>query len=327
MQNSQRFARIEPSNMPHLQPVFLALGLWLLLAAAAHGAEPTPSCSLWLISTRAAPHCGQLDDATQSLDYWRMDDDGCWSPSDAAAFHASHHPAAPTVVFLHGNRTDADEAIAKGCDVLGSIQSAADGRPLRRVVWSWPAERMCRRNRTDVHLKIALGDAESYYLAQWLDRIEPGARVSLVGHSLGPRIIAGALHLLAGGQLAGRSLAPETVRAWTEGRRNPVGLEWLAAAIDADDLTPGGCSDRALGLGDRALATQNGCDRVLRWYPRLCGAQALGFVGPCGLDRNRDVLHMLDVSCMVGKIHDYRRYDAVISALGLWPRYTFLESD
>ena len=74
--------------------------------------------------------------------------------------------------------------------------------------WSWPADRVCRHNRPDIQLKAAYCDAESYYLAAWLRGVQRDGKVSLVGHSFGPRIITGALHLLAGGQLAGQALPP-----------------------------------------------------------------------------------------------------------------------
>ena len=115
----------------------------------------------------------------------------------------------PTVVFIHGNRTDADEAVVKGWYAYESIQAETADRPFRYVIWSWPAERVCRRNKVDVQLKADYSDVESYYLAKWLDRLRPGVKVSLVGHSFGPRIITGALHLLAGGEVAGRNMSAE----------------------------------------------------------------------------------------------------------------------
>ena len=189
----------------------------LSLAVAVHAAETSPQ--VWLLSTRQAAHCGQLDDPAAAIRYWRMADDGSWTPAAAKDFHAGEDIKTPTVVFVHGNRTDADEAVEKGWYTYQSICAEADGRPFRYVIWSWPADRMFRHSRPDVQLKAEYCDAESYYLAAWLHGVRPDTKLSLVGHSFGPRIITGALHLLAGGELAGRTLATDTNRTATKPMR------------------------------------------------------------------------------------------------------------
>ena len=303
----------------------LAAVAWLCLASHAHAADA--SDQVWLISTRNAPHCGDLDATPQDFHYCRLDEDGQWLPADAATFQAADDATRPTVVFIHGNRTDAEEAVCKAWYVYESIRAETACRPFRYVIWSWPAERVYRRNSDDVRLKADYSDVESYYLAQWLDGLRPDVRVSLIGHSFGPRIIAGTLQLLAGGEVADRSLPESTVAEWVVGKRNPVRAVFLAAAIDADWLAPGGCHGLALPLFDRLLVTRNGCDRVLRWYPRLYGRggpQAMGFVGPCGVGGAENV-QVIDVSCTVGKMHDWRCYCSASNVRGQWLRYTFLE--
>jgi hypothetical protein len=305
--------------------LFLLLAILLGGASAAHADdEPHP---MWLISTRSAPRCGDLDAAPQELQYWRSDGRCRWIAADAQAFRTTDDTAVPTIVYIHGNRTDADEAVTKSRYTYEVIRAEAADRPFRYVIWSWPAERVCRRNNDDVRLKAAYSDVESYYLARWLDGLRPGVRISLIGHSFGPRIITGALHLLAGGAVADRSLPEGAVTAWTGGRRNPVRIVLLAAAIDANWLAPGGCHGLALSLVDHALITQNGRDRVLRSYPRLndhSGPQAMGFVGPCGVEQSKNVT-VVDVSSTVGKIHDWRCYCSAANVRALWPHYTFLD--
>ncbi len=230
----------------------------------------------------------------------------------------------PTVVTIHGNRTDADEAVEKGWYTYQSIRAHGD-RPLRYVIWSWPADRAFRRNRPDVRLKAARSDVEAWYLAQWLAQLRPGVRVSLIGHSFGPRIITGAMHLLAGGELAGRRLPAGTVAAWTAGKRNPIRAVLLAAALDVDWLAPGGCHERALSLIDQMLVTCNARDRVLRWYPRMYGRggpPAMGFVGPCGVEDAKNI-ELVDVTATVGRFHDYRCYYAAPDVSCRWAQYTF----
>ena len=167
---------------------------------------------------------------------------------------------------------------------------------------------------------------ESHYLARWLDRLKPDVPVSLVGHSFGPRVITGALHLLAGGQVAGESLPASTAAAWSGGKRNPVRAVLLAAAIDADALATGGSNGLALSLVEQMLITCNRCDWVLRRYPRLegCGPQAMGAVGPC-LNDGAEKVEVVDTSGAVGRIHDLRRYCAALNVCRQWAHYTFLD--
>ena len=222
-----------------------------------------------------------------------MGDDCDCQPADAQDFRAADDPATPTVVFIHGNNTDADEAVMKGWYVYESIRAQVGDKAFRFVIWSWPADRLHHvRNRRNTRFNAVQCDVESYYLAAWLGGLRPGVKVCLAGHSFGPRIITGALHLLAGGELACQTLPAETVAAWAGGKRNPVRAVLLAAAMDADWLAPGCCHGLALSLPDQVLITCNGCDRVLRWYPRLWGRhgpQAMGFVGPCGIGAAENV--------------------------------------
>ena len=305
------------------QRVSLILAI-LLAAAAVRAADTSPH--VWLLSTREAAHCGRLDDPAEAVRYWRLGDDCDWSPAEAKDFHAGE-PTGPTVVFVPGNHTDADDAVAKGWYVYQTICSQADGKPFRYVIWSWPADRVCRRIRPDVQLKAAYGDAESYYLAGWIHGVRPGAKVSLVGHSFGPRIITGALHLLAGGELAGRKLTADALAERNPAKRTAIRAVLLADADDVDSLAPCGRKGLALSSLDEALVTCNGCDRVLKWYPRMYGRggpEAIGFVGPCGIDDPKKIA-VVDVSAAVGKPHDYEGYCSALSMCGYWAHYTFLD--
>jgi hypothetical protein len=101
----------------------------------------------------------------------------------------------------------------------------------------------------------------------------------------------------------------------------------LAAAEDADALSPCGRNALALSLLDQGLVTCNGCDRVLKWYPRLDGhggPEAIGAIGPCCVsDAGR--LCLIDVSCEVGKHHDYSYYLSAPSVCSRLAFFTFLD--
>jgi hypothetical protein len=321
-----------PAYNLQTRPMNMAISirrLSLVLLAFAVGAVAQAADSprqVWLLSTRNASHSGTPSDAADAIRYWRLNDDCDWSPADAKTFQ-NDATAVPTVVFLHGNGTDANEAVAKGMYAYQSICSEVGDKPFRYVIWSWPADRMCRHFRSDAQLKAVYGDADSYYLACWLASLRPELKVSLVGHSFGPRVIAGALHMLAGGEIAGQKLPDSIVSDWTTKKRNPIRAVLLSAATDADSLAPNGRQGLALSLIDQVLITRNGCDTALRWYPKLygrSGPNAIGFVGPCGVG-DAEKLTVVDVSCTAGKTHDYRCYCSASNVRSQWARYTFLD--
>jgi hypothetical protein len=105
----------------------------------------------------------------------------------------------------------------------------------------------------------------------------------------------------------------------------------VAAAMESCALASDDPPRSPLSQVDRLLVTCNRRDSNLRFYPFLYGRrgpQALGFVGPSGIDPgdpNTGKVEVIDVTCAVGKRHDWECYrDA-------WPlnerlvRYTFLD--
>jgi esterase/lipase superfamily enzyme len=298
-------------------PVFVA---WSLACVVGAADEPQ---RIWLVSTREATRCCDSDCATSGVRCWRLNEDCGWSSAAPGDFRDG--AAIPTVVFVHGNRTDADDAVAMGMHVYQAIRSETCGRPFRYVIWSWPADRVYRRVRPDAQLKAAYGDAEGCYLADWLANLQSDVKVSLIGYSFGPRVICGALQILSGGDVSGRKLGQDAHRTWNARKRKPIRAVLLATADDFDSLGPDGRHGQALSLLDKALITRNGCDHALRFYDRLYGRggpDATGLVGPSGID-NMEKVSIVDVSGSVGKSHDYRCYCSAIC--GQWARYTFLD--
>ena len=99
----------------------------------------------------------------------------------------------------------------------------------------------------------------------------------------------------------------------------------VGAATDADCLANDGVYNLALSQVEKMLVSRNGCDRVLRFYPRLYGRggpQALGFVGPAGCGEY-DKIELLDVSCEVGERHQWKYYVTSQSLLESIDRYVF----
>jgi hypothetical protein len=305
-------------------------GITALLATAlclagqsAEASEATQQ--VWLVSTRSAPRCGDLEAERGQVRFWRLDDVApCrWIAADAEAFCKSADPATPTVIFIHGYDNDADSAVQEGWDVYCRMKEQAGERPFRLVVWSWPTERMLRRPRKDVQLKTCYSDIDSYYLAGLLRDIPPGSQISLVGFSLGARVATGSLQLLAGGQVAGRHL-PAAAAGQADRPAPHIRAVLIGAALDADALLPGHSDGLALSLVEQALVTRNGCDRALRFYPRIYGRRgpdAMGFVGPLGCSK----LETIDVACSVGRQHAWVRYSIAPELTRRLGWYMFLE--
>jgi hypothetical protein len=92
----------------------------------------------------------------------------------------------------------------------------------------------------------------------------------------------------------------------------------------------GRCEGRALSQIERVLVTQNKCDRVLRLYRRLYvrrGPEAMGHSGPiCCLPPGSgcEKIEVADVSCSVGRRHDWYRYQAAPAFVQRLAWYTFL---
>ena len=166
-----------------------ALAFFLLpasLAAAASG-------EVWLVSTRCAPLCGDLEAGRTAIQLWRWGGDDSWLPSSAAEFLRSDQSGAPTTIFIHGHRTDAELAVEHGWLLYGHMEEAARGKPFRLVIWSWPADRAGRRPRADAQEKAESSDVQAYYLARFLGDVRPDVPVCLVGYSFGARTATGAV--------------------------------------------------------------------------------------------------------------------------------------
>ncbi len=299
---------------PRLAPRIAILMILSTLAFAVSSAVAEEASShLWLISTRAAPRCGSIDSAMEHLAYRRLQDDCQWAKSDVAGFLEPSENSLPTTIFVHGYGLREREAVSAGWAVFRRIEFDQPGQPHRFVVFSWPSNRIRGTRFRDLRTKAALCDVQSYYLASCLRDIGPETPVDLIGYSFGARVVTGALHLLAGGQVAGRSLPQinETDRPPVEDQPQPLRRAVLIApALDADWLAPGRRNGRALEEVRRVLIALNPRDPAMKWYSLLDRRRrptALGFSGPIGgVEPGR--VETINVSRSVGRDHDWFRY-------------------
>ena len=262
-----------------------------------------PKAQVWLISTHPADWQTDLSEALSTIRYWRLASSAEWEPTDQEAFFADLASPMPTVIYIHGNWTQPDTALQQAWTISDPLWQAAGNRRFRLLVWCWPAERTSARLLTDLRFKAGRSDVEAYLLARHLERMACSEPILLVGYSFGARVITGALHLLGGGRLMGRTVWPEVSPAsefsssagnWA-GSQKPIRTDrspgpgrfrtiLIAAAIGNDWLLPGGRHQQALSQLEKLLVTVNRADPALRWYPHLepCDAPALGWAGPKG---------------------------------------------
>ena len=199
----------------------LAAALLSVIFLTRPAAAGEASGQVWLLSTRSAPVCGDLESGLAAISYWRLGPDQSWLGADSAAFHSGDDQPWPTIVFIHGNRVDADTAVEYGCGIYRHIQETACGRPFRLVIWSWPSERIGRRNRPDVQLKAEWSDVQSYYLARFLGSIRTDVPVSLSAIVSGPGWRPALCNCWPAVRLTAAACRR---RSWPSGRRPDGGL-------------------------------------------------------------------------------------------------------
>ena len=278
---------------------------------------------VWLVSTREADWETVLEEAVRTIHYWRLESLECWEEEDGDTFFSQMASPMPMMIYIHGNRSDSAEAIQQAWTMYGRVCEAAGERKFRLVIWSWPADRISGRPLSDLRFKAGRSDVEAYLLAWHLRRMPSSEPILLVGYSFGARVITGALHLLGGGRIMGRSL---TVSEFRSGGGFRVIL--AAAAIGNDWILPEGRHHWALSQVEKMLVTVNRMDPALRWYPGLerGDGPALGRTGPgqggcSGWQIGK--IESLPVDCSVGKQHSWRAYLQTPELQARLPVYLF----
>ncbi len=286
-----------------LQRIGILAGAALAVAVFGVRAEGATT-DVWMVRTYRVGATSTCPVKADQFDYFQLDARRAWTRSSRDAFFETEDPEQPTVVFAHGGFTDQSWAT---CLVLGlarTLRSHGGGRPVRVVVWKWPAERSSRRLRPALWVNMARADFEGLLLARWLRQFDPQTPPILVGYSAGCRIVGRGLSRVA------EDPAPDETTDAASGFRAVL----VAGAMDADALLPTRHSDGALDAVETMVVTRHRGDRALRFYPRLYpgpGPQAMGFVGPLA-PRRRDAhggrLELLDLTAWVAGRHDFLNY-------------------
>lgn len=258
--------------------------------------------SMWLVSSRHLSRCGTHDGSRLEICH-REACGRSWKKTDLDDFLVGPDSALPTYVYVHGNRVDRELACERGVMVYRQLRRYCPHR-FRFVVWSWPSD-IVQGVVRDARVKACRSDADAYYLGWMLANTSSESPVSLIGFSLGARVVTGAVHLLAGGTLAGRTL-PKLAESSVRPR-----VVLVAPALHNDWLLPSRYHGRALTAVDRMLVLYNSKDPLLRLYRFISGndnPQALGYTGLALADCSyRGCVCQRDVSGWIGRTHSFKR--------------------
>jgi hypothetical protein len=280
----------------------------------------TAADRILLISTRAlgtrcdAPlmaeglHCEELVYEKYGAGRWRSI---AWAELAA-------EPAEPqtTIIYVHGNRIASGEDKSHGMAMYRSLNARKHGdAPLRFIIWSWPSAQIPGVIK-DYQVKAARTRPVAWQLAWAIDQMPAETPLALVGYSYGARVVTGALHLLAGGELSGLALVDRPSAS-----RPPIRAALLAAAVDASWIRPGGYHGRALEQVDQLLLVNNHRDPAMRFYHLAFHGRMrpLGFEGPQDLAGGGELagrIHSVDVTDAVGRSHALSDYLAASGRVG-----------
>jgi hypothetical protein len=278
--------------------------LWLLNVACAADANcvgKRPGDQFWVVSTRHLPSCGPIQAASPDFHVQYVAQQS-WHRADLDQLLANE-PDKITVIYVHGNRYEAHDAIERGSLLYHAlVDCLPPEQNLRMIVWSWPSDTDGGPIR-DVRRKTCRTEIEAYYLAAFLNQMNPATPTNLVSYSLGGRVVIGAMHMAAGGEWAGRLVTPAAPIT----PRYRVAM--IAPAFEDDGLLPGAKFQMALSLTERMYVTINACDPILKrfhWADKWEHPTAVGYSGLLGVGQLRAAGHRIvyrDVSNLVGRTH------------------------
>ena len=212
-------------------------------------------------------------------------------------------------MYVHGNRVDSQTACDRGLLIYEHLARAATAsQRLCHVIWSWPSDTIPGLFLADARLKAYKTHTQSVLLGDFLSRHREDAQVSLIGFSYGGRIILGAQHLLAGGDIFGQRLSLANCEA---SPRTRVAV-W-APALPASWIAPMGLNGQATMSVERMLMYYNTRDPALRFYRKKLAesdTEALGFRGinPFALGAAAAWVDQRNAADLVGPHHRWTKY-------------------
>jgi hypothetical protein len=282
----------------------LAAAIALSFAGAASGQYCTPdqcdecdlnncqlSCchdapELWVVNTRCAPKCSDLDNGFERISVKRYDPACCQFVTESWDSLIAQEANMPTLIFAHGNTLQHDGAMEQCWEVYHKMKCCPGQK--RLVFWSWPAQVAYRRPiipfrelvQRNLQIKFVYAEYQGYYMAKLVQRFSMTQRVTVGGHSYGGIIAAVAAHYLGAGELRGLSLAgAEPVQ------RANFRVAIVSGAFDNDALCLHGAYGQTFIAAEKVYVTRNCMDSTLQRWPDI-SRRCRKAIGVTGVDAN-----------------------------------------
>lgn len=234
------------------------------------------SSRYWIVSTEDSPQ--SFDDSLPRFcaRVQCRHADGSGHNSTLEALKKSLRPDVPLVIMVHGSFMDSPSVEPESQRTWKWLQHAARGKPFDFIYFRWPSYRSpSLMINIDVAVLGRRASRNGFYLAGLIRSLPASTQVGLIGHSHGTRVIASALHLMAGGTV--EEIGCPELRCG----QCHIRTVFTASAIDHDWLGKGERFERALCSTEALLNLQNPRDPALVIYPlrRIGSRRALGHTG------------------------------------------------
>ena len=266
------------------------------------------SPEFWVVNSRCAPRCNNLDEGFEALTYKRWCAESNCFVDQSRETLLEAQAQLPTLIFVHGNSLDHKHAMKSAWKIYERLRVCPG--PKLFVFWSWPAEWVHKRPlitpiklvRKNIRTKYNYSERQGYYLAKLAQQMSTELPLTLGGHSFGATCSVVAAHYLGGGRLNGQTLA-----GGSPDERINLRLSLISPAMDNDHLYPGHRYEMAAYPVEKIHTTYNTKDATLkRWPIQSCRAQqAMGYTGICAsrLEANSHKLCQQLLTEDVGRSH------------------------
>ncbi|MDR0337478.1 MAG: hypothetical protein LBI18_10350 [Planctomycetaceae bacterium] len=278
----------------------LACGQFVLLCFLCFGTTAIVCAQhdVWLIDTHSASWTQASDDDFARINYQRLHNNR-WQSSNATEFFDSQLPDVPLIVFAPGYTSTTANTIEVG---LGITRILPSDQPYRMVFWNWPSQRIIHALRSDIRAKIPVTVANGYYLARFLQLLQPQSCVCLLGFSFGNRILGEAI-------LNWEKLNTEKNSPNNTSEQLRIRMVMASSATDQHDFAEGAKYAQIPELVEKILILYNPTDFRLMFYPYLYDSKipinALGRYGPSTSVRQkfRDKIEAVNIDSSIGIQH------------------------
>ncbi len=272
----------------------------------------------WIVSTRGG-RCAVERGLGYNYEVFRFDGPNPGRATNIDELLGSLEPGVPVCFMAHGSFVTWDSMLNDSAYTYRWLREAAPCQRVHLIFYTWASDDGGICPHIEVNKLGRRASLNGFYLADLVAKVSVDHPICLIGHSHGTRMVASALHAMAGGSIEGRKLATGAHPV----RRIRVVL--AAAAIDHDWLNPNERYGLALCRAEAVINLRNRADFPLLFYPlrRPVSTGALAITGVTRGDRaelgewNQKIIDY-GVTGLVGVGHIWAHYysqPAIASAI------------